>query len=331
MAIITANWRARMVEDGRITGDEGSAGGGCASQEGGEAEEGEGATAAAAAGADVGEGAAAERDDEGQREEAGVDAEPEAMDWTPAEGEGAQSVQQSQEKEVSENQQSEAASVAATVINARHESVASDEERASRATSEMTDAANRMAEAASNLRDIARLFGEEGGNAGIISAQPSSASNSAAASNTSTTANSPARDDEPKEKNRAKGASKTPAPGSQPGSPRRSHAPRRSVGGKSSTRGSSTPATIASSSSNDNTTPTPPPTTTLSYGETFRIAIDPAPFDTRIYSLLTPGAALRCERERYAEWWRRSFLSVKQEPPAGLPAANDVSFSSIPP
>ncbi|KAB2569769.1 hypothetical protein DBV05_g11561 [Lasiodiplodia theobromae] len=344
IAILTASWRARMVQEGRIAGDEtGSAGiGARASQEGGEVVE-EGGSATAAAGAAVGEGAAAaERDDdEGRKREeaaAAAGAEPEAMDWTPAEGETAQRVQQRQEEVVSSEDQQQSVETAAAPVAAaaaaniddppRHEAevVVSDDEgtrtTASRATSEMTDAANRMRDVADNLRNIALLFGEAGGNAGIISAQPSSASNT-------NSTNSPSNE------SRRRASSKTPArqPGGGGSSPRRSHAPpRRSGGGASTTRGGSTPAaTIATSSSNDSKNDSTTTTTTLSYGEVFRIAIDPAPFDPRIYTLLTPGAALLCERERYAEWWRRSFLIVQKEPPAGLPMPNDVSFFILPP
>ncbi|OJD38845.1 uncharacterized protein BKCO1_3000187 [Diplodia corticola] len=85
---------------------------------------------------------------------------------------------------------------------------------------------------------------------------------------------------------------------------------------------SSSPAPLNTSSA-ATTPPATDKTTSVGYMTIFHVANEQAPFDPRIYTVLTPEAALACERERYAEWWRRSFGHAGKMPPVNLPVPYD--------
>ncbi|KKY24311.1 hypothetical protein UCDDS831_g02488 [Diplodia seriata] len=180
-----------------------------------------------------------------------------------------------------------------------------NENEVSASARELKKSANKIQDAANKLHEIADAF-DKGPAAGVALVEPDNSSTD------NTSAPQPP----------ASAGKKKKAPAATPVA--RNTRSRATRSRSSAAAAASAAAPAASSSATTTTTAAAPAAPEIGYMTIFHIANEQEPFDARIYSLLTPSAALSCERERYAEWWRRSHGHVGKLPPATLPVPNDL-------
>ncbi|KAL1638887.1 hypothetical protein SLS58_008472 [Diplodia intermedia] len=179
-----------------------------------------------------------------------------------------------------------------------------NENEVSASAKELEISANKIQNAANKLHEIADAF-DKGPAAGVALVERD---------NSRTDNTSAIQPPASPEKKKKKAPAATPAAKNT-----RSRAAR----SRSSAASAAAAGPAASTSATAAAAPAAPAAPELGYMTIFHIANEQEAFDARIYSLLTPSAALSCERERYAEWWRRSHGHVGKLPPATLPVPND--------